>query len=155
MKGNKKLIDELNKRLSEELTAINQYMVHSEMCENWKYSKLQEVIRKRAIVEMVHAEKLIERILFLDGIPVVSKLNKVSIGDQVPKMHANDRGAEDMAIKGYNESIRLAVEVGDNGTKELLDSILKDEEGHIDWIEAQLDQIKQIGVENYLEQQIY
>jgi bacterioferritin len=79
----------------------------------------------------------------------------VSIGDQVPKMHANDRGAEDMAIKGYNESIRLAVEVGDNGTKELLDSILKDEEGHIDWIEAQLDQIKQIGVENYLEQQIY
>ncbi|MGO9394804.1 MAG: ferritin-like domain-containing protein, partial [Desulfobaccales bacterium] len=98
---------------------------------------------------------LIERILFLDGIPVVSKLNKVSIGDQVPKMHANDRGAEDMAIKGYNESIRLAVEVGDNGTKELLDSILKDEEGHIDWIEAQLDQIKQVGVENYLEQQIY
>ncbi|MGA7563667.1 MAG: bacterioferritin [Desulfobaccales bacterium] len=155
MKGNKKLIDELNKRLSEELTAINQYFVHAEMCDNWKFSRLHEVIRKRAIVEMTHAEKLIERILFLDGIPVVSKLNKVSIGDQVPKMHANDRGAEDMAIKGYNESIRLAVEVGDNGTKELLDSILKDEEGHIDWIEAQLDQIKQIGVENYLEQQIY
>src|SRR5208337_4199338 len=108
MKGNKKLIDALNKRLAEELTAINQYMVHAEMCENWKYSRLQEVIRKRAIVEMVHAEKLIER-------------------------------------------IKLAVEVADNGTKELLDMILKEEEGHIDWIESQLDQIKQMGVQNYLE----
>src|SRR5208337_1654831 len=106
MKGNKKLIDELNKRLAEELTAINQYMVHAEMCENWKYNRLQEVIRKRAIVEMVHAEKLIERILFLEGIPVVSNLNKVHIGDQVPKMHAYDRGAEEMAVHGYNETIR-------------------------------------------------
>ncbi|MGO9621893.1 MAG: bacterioferritin [Desulfobaccales bacterium] len=155
MKGNKKLIDELNKRLAEELTAINQYMVHSEMCENWKYNRLQEVIRKRAIVEMVHAEKLIERILFLEGIPIVSNLNKVHIGDQVPKMHAYDYSAEEMAVRGYNESIRLAVEVGDNGTKELFEMILKEEEGHIDWIEAQLDQIKQIGVENYLQQQIF
>ena len=104
---------------------------------------------------MIHAEKLIERILFLDGRPIVSNLNKVYIGDQVPKMHAHDRGAEEMAIKGYNETIRLAVEVGDNGTKELLEAILKEEEDHIDWIEAQLDQIKQVGVENYLEQQIY
>ncbi len=155
MKGNKKLIEELNKRLAEELTAINQYMVHSEMCENWKYSKLQDVIRKRAIVEMIHAEKLIERILFLEGIPIVSNLNKVHIGDQVPKMHAYDHSAEEMAVRGYNESIRLAVEVGDNGTKELFEMILKEEEGHIDWIEAQLDQIKQIGVENYLQQQIF
>ncbi len=155
MKGNKKLIDELNKRLAEELTAINQYMVHAEMCENWKYNRLQEVIRKRAIVEMVHAEKLIERILFLEGIPIVSNLNKVHIGDQVPKMHAYDYSAEEMAVRGYNESIRLAVEVGDNGTKELFEMILKEEEGHIDWIEAQLDQIKQIGVENYLQQQIF
>jgi len=155
MKGNEKLIEELNKRLSEELTAINQYMVHSEMCENWKYNRLQEAIRKRAIVEMVHAEKLIERILFLEGRPIVSNLNKVYIGDQVPKMHENDHGAEEMAIRGYNETIRLAVEVGDNGTKELLEMILKEEEGHIDWIEAQLDQIKQMGVQNYLEQQIF
>jgi bacterioferritin len=155
MKGNKKLIGELNKRLAEELTAINQYMVHSEMCENWKYNRLQEVIRKRAIVEMVHAEKLIERILFLEGLPIVSNLNKVNIGDQVPKMHANDHSAEEMAVRGYNESIRLAAEVADNGTKELLEMILKEEEGHIDWIEAQLDQIKQMGVENYLEQQIF
>jgi bacterioferritin len=155
MKGNKKLIEELNKRLAEELTAINQYMVHSEMCENWKYSRLQEVIRKRAIVEMVHAEKLIERILFLEGLPIVNNLNRVFIGDQVPKMHANDHSAEEMAIRGYNESIRLAVEVGDNGTKGLLEMILKEEEGHIDWIEAQLEQIKQMGVENYLEQQIF
>ncbi|MGB7912676.1 MAG: bacterioferritin [Desulfobaccales bacterium] len=155
MKGNEKLIEKLNKRLSEELTAINQYFVHAEMCDNWKYSRLHEVIRKRSIVEMIHAEKLIERILFLDGRPIVSNLNEVYIGDQVPKMHANDRGAEEMAIKGYNETIRLAVEVGDNGTKELLEAILKEEEDHIDWIEAQLDQIKQVGVENYLEQQIY
>ena len=155
MKGNEKLIEELNKRLSEELTAINQYMVHSEMCENWKYNRLQEAIRKRAIVEMVHAEKLIERILFLEGRPIVSNLNKVYIGDQVPKMHENDHGAEEMAIRGYNETIRLAVEVGDNGTKELLEMILKEEEGHIDWIEAQLDQIEQMGVQNYLEQQIF
>ncbi len=155
MKGNKKLIDALNKRLAEELTAINQYMVHAEMCENWKYSRLQEVIRKRAIVEMVHAEKLIERILFLEGIPVVSNLNKVHIGDQVPKMHAYDHDAEEMAVKAYNETIKLAVEVADNGTKELLDMILKEEEGHIDRIESQRDQIKQMGVQNYLEQQIF
>ena len=137
------------------MTAINQYMVHSEMCENWKYSRLQEAIRKRAIVEMVHAEKLIERILFLEGCPIVSNLNKVYIGDQVPKMHENDHGAEEMAIRAYNETIHLAVEVGDNGTKELLEMILKEEEGHIDWIEAQLDQIKQMGVQNCLEQQIF
>ncbi len=155
MKGNEKLIEDLNKRLAEELTAINQYFVHAEMCDNWKYSQLHGVIRKRSIAEMIHAEKLIERILFLDGRPIVSNLNKVYIGDQVPKMHANDHGAEEMAIKGYNETIRLAVEVADNGTKELLEAILKEEEDHIDWIEAQLDQIKQIGVENYLEQQIY
>jgi bacterioferritin len=155
MKGNEKLIEDLNKRLAEELTAINQYFVHAEMCDNWKYKRLHEVIRKRSIMEMVHAEKLIERILFLEGRPIVSNLNQMFIGDQVPKMHANDHGAEEMAIKGYNETIRLAVEVADNGTKELLEEILKDEEDHIDWIEAQLDQINQVGVENYLEQQIY
>jgi bacterioferritin len=154
MKGNEKIIEHLNQRLTEELTAINQYMVHSEMCENWKYQRLHEAIRKRAIAEMIHAEKLIARILFLEGIPIVSNLNKIFIGAEVPKMHENDRGAEEMAIRSYNESIRLAVEVGDNGTKELLESILKEEEDHIDWIEAQFDQIKQMGLQNYLAEQI-
>lgn len=155
MKGNEKIIEHLNARLAEELTAINQYMVHAEMCDNWKYKRLDETIEKRAIVEMKHAEKLIARILFLEGIPIVSNLNKMHIGADVPKMHEHDHGAEEVAIRGYNESIRLAVEVGDNGTRELLQSILQDEEDHIDWIEAQFDQIKQMGVQNYLVEQIY
>jgi bacterioferritin len=155
MKGNEKIIEQLNARLAEELTAVNQYFVHAEMCDNWKYGRLHETIRKRAIAEMIHAEKLIERILFLEGRPIVSNLNKMFIGGEVPKMHENDRGAEEAAIKGYNDTIRLAVEVGDNNTKVLLESILKEEEDHIDWIEAQFDQIKQMGVENYLAEQIH
>ncbi len=155
MKGNEKVIEHLNARLAEELTAINQYMVHAEMCDNWKYKRLDEVIEKRAITEMKHAEKLIARILFLEGRPVVSNLNKMNIGAEVPKMHENDLTAEETAVRGYNESIRVAVEAGDNGTRDLLQSILKDEEDHVDWIEAQLDQIKQIGVQNYLLEQIY
>jgi bacterioferritin len=154
MKGNEKIIEQLNARLAEELTAINQYMVHSEMCDNWKYERLHKTIEKRAIDEMKHAEKLIARILFLEGRPIVSNLNKIHIGEEVPRMHQNDHGAEEFAIKGYNESIRLAVEADDNGTRELLESILKEEEDHIDWIEAQLDQIKQMGPQNYLVEQI-
>ncbi len=154
MKGNEKIIEHLNARLAEELTAINQYMVHAEMCDNWNYEKLHQAIQKRAIDEMKHAEKLITRILFLESRPIVSNLNKLFIGAEVPKMHENDRGAEEGAIKGYNESVRVAVEVGDNGTRELFESILKEEESHIDWIEAQLDQIKQLGPQNYLVEQI-
>jgi bacterioferritin len=154
MKGNKQVIDQLNARLAEELTAINQYFVHAEMCENWRYTRLHEMIFKRSIQEMKHAEKLIARILFLDGIPIVSKLNKVHIGSEVPKMHTNDHAAEVAAISGYNESIRVAMEAGDNGTRELLESILKEEEEHIDLIEAQIDQIAQMGIQNYLVEQI-
>src|SRR5512142_2065248 len=154
MKGNEKIIEHLNARLAEELTAINQYMVHAEMCDNWKYERLHKIIQKRAVDEMKHAEKLISRILFLEGRPIVSDLKKLYIGAEVPKMHENDRGAEESAIEGYNESIKLAVEVGDNGTRELLESIRKDEEDHIDWIEAQLDQIKQMGPQNYLVEQM-
>lgn len=154
MKGNEKLIEHLNARLTEELTAINQYMVHAEMCDNWKYERLHKIIRQRAIAEMKHAEKLIERILFLEGRPVVSNLNKIAIGADVPAMHQNDHGAEETAIRGYNESIRLADEVKDNGTRELLESILEEEEDHIDFIEAQFDQIKQMGTQNYLSEQI-
>lgn len=154
MKGNEKVIEHLNARLAEELTAVNQYFVHGEMCENWGYERLHGMIRKRSIDEMKHAEKLIARILFLEGIPIVTNLNKVHIGTEVAKMHANDHSAEESAINGYNESIRLAGEVGDNGTRKLLESILKEEEDHIDLIEAQLDQIKQMGVQNYLVEQI-
>ena len=155
MKGNEKIIEHLNLRLAEELTAINQYMVHSEMCDNWGYERLHQAIEKRAIDEMKHAEKLIARILFLEGRPIVSELNKMHIGAEVPKMHENDWSAEEGAIKGYNESIRLAVEVGDNGSRELLEDILEEEENHIDWLEAQLDQIKQMGPQNYLVEQIH
>lgn len=155
MKGNERIIEHLNLRLAEELTAINQYMVHAEMCDNWGYERLHKLIEKRAMVEMKHAERLIARILFLEGRPIVSTLNKMHIGEEVPKMHANDWSAEEAAIKGYNDSIKLAVEVGDNGTRELLTTILKDEELHIDEIEAQLDQIKQTGVQNYLVEQIH
>jgi len=154
MKGNDKIIEHLNARLTEELTAINQYMVHAEMCDNWKYERLHKAIEKRAIDEMKHAEKLIARILFLEGRPIVSNLNKMYIGAEVPKMHEYDHTAEEAAIRGYNESIRLAAEVGDNGTRDLLVTILKEEEGHIDLIEAHLDQIKQIGVQNYLMEQM-
>jgi len=153
MKGNAQIIDSLNARLAEELTAINQYMVHSEMCDNWGYVKLHKVIEKRAIDEMKHAEKLIGRILFLDGRPIVSNLNKITIGAEVEKMHLNDHAAEADAIKNYNESIKLAMEVGDNGTRELLEKILHDEEEHIDLLEAQIDQIKQMGIQNYLVEQ--
>ncbi len=154
MKGNAKVIERLNELLIEELTAINQYMVHSEMCANWGYERLHKAVEKRAIDEMKHAEKLIGRILFLEGSPTVSELNKITIGADVEAQLKNDLGSEDMAVRAYNEGIRLAVEMGDNGGKQLLESILKDEEAHIDWLEAQLDQIKQIGIQHYLVEHI-
>lgn len=154
MKGNEKIIEKLNVLLADELTAINQYMVHSEMCANWQYKKLHEAAEARAITEMKHAEKLIARILFLEGKPIVSQLNPINIGATIAEQHANDRIAEEGAIRAYNEVIRLAVEVGDNGTRELLESILVDEEEHLDWLEAQLDQIEQMGIQNYLVEQI-
>jgi bacterioferritin len=154
MKGAAKVVDELNARLAEELTAINQYMVHSEMCEDWRYGRLAEPIKQRSIVEMKHAEKLIERILFLDGRPIVSNLNAIHIGAAVPEMHTNDLAAELDAVKAYNESIRVCVELKDEGTKELLEAILANEEEHVDWLEAQLAQIEQAGRENYLAGQI-
>ena len=154
MKGNEKVIERLNARLADELTAISQYMVHSEMCANWGYEHLHKAIEKRATEEMKHAEKLISRIIFLEGQPIVSKLNKINIGAEVEGQHKNDWAAENDAIKSYNDDIRLAAEVGDNGSRELFKSLLLDEENHIDWIEAQLDQIKQMGIQNYLVEQI-
>jgi bacterioferritin len=153
MKGQDKIIAELNTRLAEELTAINQYMVHAEVCDNWGYERLHNLIQKRAIVEMKHAEKLISRIIFLEGMPIVSKLNQINIGPDVEKQHKNDWAAENDAVKNYNGSIKVAADLGDNGTRDMLQSILNDEEGHIDEIEVQLDQIKQMGIQNYLSEQ--
>ena len=154
MKGNEKVISILNDFLADELTAVNQYIVHSEMCDNWGYGKLHAAIEKRAIDEMKHAEKLIARILFLEGLPIVSDLKKMHIGAKVDIQLKNDHEAEAGAVKAYNDGIRLCLEVGDNGTRELLDANLKDEEAHIDWLEAQLDQIEQMGLQNYLLGQI-
>ena len=154
MKGDPKVIEVLNARLAEELAAINQYMVHAEMCENWRYNKLAEPIEKRAIVEMKHAEKLIARILFLDGRPIVNNLAALHIGADVPKMHAFDLDAELGAVKNYNDSIRVAREAGDDGSRAIFEEILGDEEDHVDWLEAQLFQIEQIGLQNYLVEQI-
>jgi bacterioferritin len=150
MKGNPKLLKVLNELLADELTAINQYMVHAEMAESWGYGKLNKLVRARAITEMKHAERLIERILFLEGIPVVSELKKIFIGADVPKQLANDLAAEMGAVKSYNQAIALAAEVGDNATKEILDSILKDEDDHVDEIEEKLDQVKQMGIQIFL-----
>ena len=154
MQGDARVIDELNARLAEELTAINQYFVHAEMAEDWHYGRLTAPIRERSIVEMRHAEKLIERILYLDGRPIVSKLNEIRIGSTVPEMHASDLALEVDAVRQYNESIRICMELKDDGSKELLESILVDEEDHVDWLEAQLEQIDQAGRENYLAEQI-
>ncbi len=154
MKGNEKVIAVLNNLLADELTAINQYMVHSEMCANWRYDRLHKIVEARAITEMKHAEKLIGRILFLEGEPTVSQLKDIHIGVTIEKQLQNDMAAEQGAVKGYNEGIRLAVEVGDNGSRELLESILTDEEDHLDWLEAQSDQISQMGIQNYLVEQI-
>jgi bacterioferritin len=154
MKGNAKVIATLNSLLADELTAVNQYMVHSEMCDNWGYGHLHEKIEKRAIDEMKHAEKLIARIIFLEGIPKVNVLNKIAIGKDVQTQIQNDHMAEADAIKQYNAAVQQALELSDNGTREILDSILKDEEDHIDWLEAQMDQINQMGIQNYLVEQI-
>jgi bacterioferritin len=154
MQGEVRVIEELNARLAEELTAINQYMVHAEVCEDWHYGGLADPVKKRAIAEMKHAERLIERILFLDGRPTVSNLNQIHIGAAVPEMHANDLAAEVDAVKAYNESIRVCADLKDDGSKEMLESILADEEDHVDWLEAQLAQIEQAGRENYLAGQI-
>lgn len=150
MKGNDKLLQVLNGLLADELTAINQYVVHSEMAENWGYGKLRKLVRARSITEMKHAEKLIERILFLEGIPIVSDLNKIHIGADVPKQFANDLTAEMTAVAAYNHAVKVAVEVGDNATREILEAILRDEDGHVNEIEEKLDQIKQMGVPQFL-----
>jgi len=150
MKGNEKVLETLNGLLREEMTAISQYMVHAEMYEDWGYSKLGEAEEHSAIEEMKHAEKLIARILFLEGRPMVSELDTIHIGKTVDEMLKNDLTLETEAVKMYNDAIKLVVTEKDNGTKELLDAILADEEGHVDFFEEQLGQIEQMTLPFYL-----
>lgn len=154
MKGSQKVIDTLNSLLADELTAINQYMVHAEMCESWGYGKLEEKIQERAITEMKHAEKLIGRILFLEGLPIVSELRKMHIGADVPKMFASDHVFESDAIKAYNLAIVVCGDASDYATREILEGILKDEDSHIDEIEEVQDQIDQMGLQVFLSSQV-
>jgi bacterioferritin len=154
MKGNPKVIAQLNTALKEELTAINQYFLHSEMCENWHYDKLAEHIRKESIDEMKHAEALIERILFLDGTPNMTELVQLTVGSNVKNQLESDLKLELAAVAMYNKAVQLAREEGDNVSRELFERLLKDEEGHVDWLEAQVHQINEMGYERYLSQQI-
>lgn len=153
MKGNDKVIAELNKLLAEELTAISQYMVHSEMCDNWGYEKLHKAIEQQALDEMRHAEWLIQRILFFEGMPIVSNLNPLKIGQNVPEIVTNDLAGELKAVQAYNTAIHTAQAEQDAATADLLRKILLMEEGHVDWAEQQNDQIKQMGLAAYLSNQ--
>jgi len=154
MKGDAKLIEVLNELLADELTAISQYMVHSEMCDQWGYGQLHKAIEGQAMDEMHHAEWLIQRILFLEGQPVVSKLRPMQIGASVKDMIFNDQDAELGAVRAYNAGIKLAHELQDQGTVDLLTKILKMEEAHVDWAEKQRAQINQMGLESYLANQV-
>src|SRR5215469_3866374 len=149
MKGNAKVLRELNGALQEELTAINQYFLHAEMCENWGYKKLADYIKKQSIDEMKHAEVLIERILFLDGSPSMEPL-ELNVGGNVKGIIESDLNLEVSAVKQYNTAVQVATDEKDNGSRDLLVKLLKDEEDHVDWLEAQLHQIKEMGYERYL-----
>ncbi|HXZ13438.1 MAG TPA: bacterioferritin [Candidatus Sulfotelmatobacter sp.] len=153
MKGNAKVLAELNKALREELTAINQYFVHAEMCENWGYEKLADYIKKQSIGEMKHAEALLERILFLEGSPTMEPM-KLNIGTSVRQAIESDLQLELSAVKAYNAAVQIATDEQDNGSRDLFVMLLKDEEGHVDWLEAQVHQIKELGYERYLSMQI-
>ena len=154
MKGNKEVIEVLQDVLCAELTAINQYFIHARMCRNWRYQGLADHIHKESIGEMKHAQVLIDRILYFDGIPNMQKYMKINVGANVKEMHALDLELEKDAVLRLNKGIELARARGDNGTRALLEEILRSEEEHIDWIEAQLHQIGEIGIENYLAQQV-
>jgi bacterioferritin len=154
MKGNPKVIALLNEALKEELTAINQYFLHAEMCENWHYGRLADHIKKESIDEMKHAEALIERILFLDGTPHMTETLKLTIGQNVKEQLESDLRLEIDAVAMYNHAVKVAREEADNASAELFERLLKDEEGHVDWLEAQVYQMKEIGYERYLSQQV-
>ena len=154
MKGNARVIESLNEILTGELTAINQYFIHAKMCANWGFERLALKNREESIGEMKHADDMIERILFLGGIPNMQRMNKVAVGETPAEQLRLDLALEYDAQKKFNQAIALTVELGDNGTREMLEAILKDEEAHVDWLEAQLDQIRQMGLPAYLSEQL-
>lgn len=154
MKGNSSVIDALNDVLTAELTGINQYFIHARMCENWGYQRLWEKLRAESIEEMKHADELIERILFLEGIPNMQRLAKVNVGETVPEQLKLDMALEKDAIDRLNKGVELCRSLGDNGTRALLEKMVTSEEDHLNWIEAQLELIAQVGEGNYLAQQI-
>jgi len=154
MKGDAKVLEYLQECLTAELTAINQYFLHAEMMENWGYERLAKITKKESIEEMVHAEKLLHRMLYLDGSPNMSSLFLLRIGQNVKEQLENDLALECDAIPRLNKAVNAAVAAGDNGSRDLFESILKDEEHHVDYLEAQLHMIKEMGYENYLAQQI-
>jgi bacterioferritin len=154
MKGNPKVVEALNEVLTAELTAINQYFVHGRMCENWGYHRLWERLRAESIDEMKHADELIARILFLEGIPNLQDLGKINIGETVSEQLRSDLGLEREAVTRFNRAIELCRSLGDHGSRELLEEMLVSEESHVNWIEAQIELIEQVGEQNYLAQQI-
>jgi len=155
MKGDEAIIELLNDVLTGELTAINQYFLHAKMCDNWGYKRLAEIVRHESIDEMKHAETLVERVLYLEGIPNLQRLSALHVGETVPEQFTNDLALEREALQRLNDGIALAVSKGDNGTREMLADILTDEEHHVDWLETQLMAIDALGLENYLSQQLH
>jgi bacterioferritin len=155
MQGSEKVIAALNKTLQEEFTALSQYFIHAEMCENWKYDALAKYLKKVSITEMKHAERLIEHILFLEGTPNMTGPTQIKVGKTVKEQFENDLKSELDAVKSYNDAVKLARADGDNGSADLFIANLQDEEKHTDWLEAQLGQIKEIGYERYLSMQVH
>jgi bacterioferritin len=154
MKGNDEVIQVLNDVLCAELTGINQYFIHAMMCQNWHYKRLAEHSRKESIEEMKHAQQVMERILYLDGVPNMQKYMKINVGQNIPEQHQFDLALEKDAVARLNKGVELCRTKEDNGTRALLEQILRDEEEHVDWLEAQLLQIQEMGLPNYLAQQI-
>jgi bacterioferritin len=154
MQGDAQVVEILNEVLTAELTAVNQYFIHAMMCRNWHYQRLAKHSREESIEEMKHAQELIERILFLDGAPNMQRYLKINVGKTVPEQHQSDLQLEKDAVARLNRGIALCRDQGDNGSRLLLEKILHEEEEHIDWLEAQLHQIQEVGVQNYLSEQI-
>jgi len=154
MKADKQVLSLLNDVLTGELTAVNQYFLHARLCHHWGYERLYERLRKESIEEMKHADQLIDRVLFLDGLPNLQKLGKIDVGQTVPEQFQLDLALEMEAVKRLNDGIELCRSAGDNGSREMLEKMLRDEEQHVDWIETQQEAIKQIGAENYLTEQL-
>ena len=154
MKGDKQVLTLLNDVLTAELTAVNQYFLHARLCHHWGYERLYERVRKESIEEMKHADELIDRILFLEGLPNLQRYNKVNVGQTVPEQFQLDLAVEYEAVKRLNDAIKVCRDVGDNGTRDMLEKMLHEEEQHADWLETQQEAIKQIGVEQYLAEQL-